>query len=204
LSASIGDDIVIRDVRNGVVYFAWPIRVVGADADRLLVAQRPGALGRVLRGYPEDPASVRSQLQSGRPELVERAWASTVTLGVAEAGSHWFTRLFWDASTGDFLCYYVDFVRPLVFQGHSIDLSDLELDIVVGADGAWSYKDQESYEHLRLIGWVTPADHAAIENAKPEVIDAIESRRFPFDGTLMSWEWPEGLATPVLPTGWDR
>ena len=193
-----GDSVAVRDIREGTVYFAWPVRVIRTEPDRLLTAQRPGAVGRVLRGYPGDLETMLAQMASGRPELVDLTWTRTITLSVFDQGAVWVPRLFWDAGTGHFLGYYVDFVRPLVFGAGTIDTCDLELDVVIAPNGAWRYKDEASYDRLRQLGWVSDADHEAIEAAKPIVTAAIESKRFPFDGSLVDWRWPEGLEPAVL------
>ena len=193
-----GDSVEVRDIRDGTVYFAWPLRVIRAETGRVLAAQRPGAVGRVLRGYPGDPETMLAQMTGARSELVELTWARTVTLSIFEEGAVWVPRLFWTAGTGEFLGYYVDFVRPVAIGASTIDTCDLELDVVVAPDGAWRYKDERSYERLRRVGWVTDADHDAIEAAKPVVTAAIESGRFPFDGSLVDWRWPADLEPATL------
>ena len=193
-----GDSVTVRDVRGETVYFAWPLRVIRAEPGRVLLAQRPGAVGRVVRGYPSDPEMILAQLSASAPEMVELAWTRTITLSIVDEDSVWVPRLFWDAASGVFLGYYVDFVRPVVFGDHVIDTCDLELDVVVTPEGQWHYKDEESYGHLRQVGWVTDSDHDAIEAAKPAVTGAIESRAFPFDGSLVDWQWPEGLEPAAL------
>ncbi len=59
-------------------------------------------------------------------------------------------------------------------------------------------------EDLRRRGWIGNDDHEAVERAKPTVIAAIESGRFPFDGSLLEWQWPADLPVGVLPDAWDR
>ena len=81
-----GVSVAIRDVNAGVVYFAWPYRVVEDGPRGLLVAQRPGAIGLVPVGYPEDRDLLLNQLASPTPQLVTRSWARTVTLGMYEEG----------------------------------------------------------------------------------------------------------------------
>jgi hypothetical protein len=130
--------------------------------------------------------------------LVDLTWTRTITLSIFDDGAVWVPRLFWDAGTGEFLGYYVDFVRPVTIRAGTIDTSDLELDVVVAPGGQWRYKDERSYGRLRQLGWVTDADHDAIEAAKPVVTTAIESGLFPFDGSLVGWRWPDGLEPGCL------
>src|SRR5436305_14429786 len=122
---AIGDSVVIRDIRNGVVYFAWPKRVVGVRDDGVLLGQRPGAIGRVPVGYPHDRSAMLRQLGSPAPELGELEWTKNITLALCAEGGSWTTRLFWDAASSAFLGYYVDFIRPFCFGDHTVDMSDL-------------------------------------------------------------------------------
>src|SRR5579875_1868710 len=115
-----GSSVAVRDVQKGVVYFAWPFRVVENGPRGLLLAQRPGAVGRVPLGYPDDRPTMLAQLTSTAPDLVELTWSRTVSLGVWAPGDWWSTRAFWEEVNGRFLCYYIDFVRPFSTQGQCL------------------------------------------------------------------------------------
>ena len=67
--------VAVRDVQNGAVSFAWPFRVIDDRPRGLFLAQRPGAVGRVPRGYPDDRAKMLQQLSGTAPDLVELTWA---------------------------------------------------------------------------------------------------------------------------------
>lgn len=197
---STGSSIAVRDVQDGVVYFAWPFRVIEDGPRGLLLAQRPGAVGRVHRGYPDDRASMLEHLTATAPDLVELAWSRTVSLDVWSPANWWSTRVFWDEADGRFLCYYIDFVRPFSTQGRCLDTLDLALDVVVTPDGRWAFKDVDQYEDLRRRRWIRDDDHEAVERAKPTVIAAIESGRFPFDGSLLEWQCPRAYPLGSSPT----
>ena len=156
------------------------------------------------RGYPGDRAKMLDQLTAIAPDLVELAWARTVSLDVWSPGNWWSTRVFWDEEDGTFLCYYIDFVRPFSIQGRCLDTLDLALDIVVSADGRWAFKDLDEYEDLRRTGWIGDDDHEAVERAKPDVIAAIDQAASLSTGASSSGNGPPGLPVGVLPDGWDR
>ena len=200
---ALGAAVGFRDRREGRVYFAWPNRVIDAQPGRLFLAQRPGAVGQVVRGYPSDVDRMLKEMAKPAPELVELTWTRTVTLGICEAGSGWYTRLFWDGDSGAFLFYYVDFVRPIIMNGSFVDTSDLVLDIVVREDRSWSFKDEDEYTLLRQHGWVTEKDHRSVSANRGRVVALIEAGEFPFDGSLVHWVWPASLSVPALPPGWD-
>jgi predicted RNA-binding protein associated with RNAse of E/G family len=180
-----GDHVALRDVRNGVVYFAWPVTVI-EDADRgLLVSQVPGAVGRVPRGYPDDLAELVHQLESRQPELVELEWKATRTLGVFLPDQWWATRLFWNADGTAFLGYYVDFIRPIERDGNHVNTLDLALDVVVRPDGSWAWKDEDHLPIMRTLGWLDDETERHMELGKTAVIAAVESKTFPFDHSLV-------------------
>jgi hypothetical protein len=197
-----GENLAWRDVRRETVCFAWPNRVIEDGGRGLLLARCPGAVGKVVRGYPEDPAQMRHELGRATPSLVDLRWSGTITLGVHVDHAYWSTRLMWRADTGTFLCYYIDFCRPLIRAPGRIDSLDLALDMVVDPDGAWRWKDIAEYEELCVAGVIDREDRAAVAAATPVVIRAIESGAFPFDGSLVSWKWPPDLALPELPPQW--
>jgi len=181
-----GQKIILRDIRDGVPLFEWPVTVV-EDGDRgLLVSQVPGTVGVVPRGYPDDLALLVEQLQSDAPERVELAWRGTRTLGVLQPDQWWAARLFWTGEGKRFLGYYVDFVRPIERDGTFVNTLDLALDIVIAPDMSWQWKDEAHLPIMREFGWLDDATEAAMEDAKRDVLAAIESRRYPFDGSLLS------------------
>jgi hypothetical protein len=181
-----GDVVVLRDVRGGVPYFEWPVTVVEDGERGLLVSQVPGAIGRVPRGYPDDLAVLLEQLASGAPERVELAWRGTRTLGVLTPDQWWAARLFWSGDGARFLGYYVDFVRPIERDGNHVNTLDLALDIVIAPDMTWQWKDEDHLPIMRDLGWLDAATEDAMEDAKQDVLAAIEQRRYPFDGSLLS------------------
>ena len=183
---SAGEEIVLRDIRDGVSYFEWPCTVVEDGERGLLLSQVPGTVGVVPRGYPHDLPVLLEQLASRTPERVELTWQWTRTLGVLQSDQWWAARLFWNEDGSDFLGYYVDFLRPIERNGQCVDTIDLALDIVIAPDMSWRWKDEDQVPLLRDLGWLDAAAEDAIEAAKPVVLDAIESRAYPFDGSLLS------------------
>jgi hypothetical protein len=183
---AVGQQVVLRDIRDGVPYFEWPVSVV-EDGDRgLLVSQVPGTVGLVPRGYPDDLVVLLEQLASGAPERVELAWRGTRTVGILQPDQWWAARLFWNADGSQFLGYYVDFVRPIEREGTFVNTLDLALDITISPDMSWRWKDEAHLPIMRELGWLDAETEEAMEHAKREVLDAISARSYPFDGSLLS------------------
>lgn len=198
---STGETIVVRDVVDGLVLFAWPFRVVEDGERGLLAAQVPGSSGKVVRGYPSEPTVPLEQLISGSPELDDLVWSRTLTLGVFFPERWWSTRLMWDAESGELDCYYVDFLRPIERNGHRIDKLDLGLDLVAHADGNWAWKDEDHLALVRAAGWLDRKGENELDRARQDVVAAVEQRIFPFDGSLLDLR-PSPVDPPQLPADW--
>lgn len=198
------ENIAIRDLSAGAILFAWPLRVISDDERGLLASQVPGAVGMVTAGYPDDPHRLLQELLSGSPTLVEKAWETTVTTSLFVDSQWWSTRLMWEASTGKFICYYVDFRRPICRNGSRVDTLDLGLDLIAWANGTWTWKDEDHLPLVRSAGWILPDEEIQLELARQEVVKSVEESRFPFDGTLLDLVPDQGQGVPVLPLNWDQ
>ena len=204
MSYFAGEDVAIRDVAAGRILFAWPLKVVSDDGRGLIACQFPGALGMVTAGYPDDPDRLLRELASGDPTLVERAWQTTTTISLLVEDRWWSTKLMWEASTGNFMCYYVDFRRPIRRNGARVDTLDLGLDLVAWGNGTWTWKDEDHLPLVRSVGWLQPDEEGCLDEARQAVVGAVEEQRFPFDGSLVELRPDPGSSAPVLPTDWNH
>jgi len=87
-----------------------------------------------------------------------------------------------------------------------VDTVDYDLDIVVGPDLRWSWKDEDEFAaHLAVPGVYWVDDEAAVRAAGERAVRLVEAGSFPFDGTRTDFR-PDPLWTvPTrLPAGWDR
>lgn len=196
-----GSTVCLRDVNHGQVVFAWPLVIVEDTPSFLLAAQLDGAVGMVPDGYPHDPRRLVEQASAREWLLVERPWQSTNCLHVFETGTWWSTRLMWDADTGKFMCWYVDFRLPVTRTDGRVDSKDLQLDVVMSPDGSWTWKDETHFALAVKAGFIHEDQRAAVEAARGQVVARIERREFPFDDSLVDWT-PDGLSVPTLPADW--
>jgi predicted RNA-binding protein associated with RNAse of E/G family len=111
---------------------------------------------------------------------------------------------------GTFLSWYVNLEDPGVRwdDGHAagVDTVDHDLDIVVGPDRSWRWKDEDELtERLAFPEHYWVRDPHAVRAEGERVIALIEAGAFPFDGSWCdfrpapSWDG----AADLLP-GWDR
>jgi predicted RNA-binding protein associated with RNAse of E/G family len=146
-------------------------------------ARWPGSATRDISFYVEalrtGSYALRVQAREARARgdwlLADSAWQRT---GVVEqvASGRWFSvsRMF--GSDGALLCWYVNFERPPTWRRDGWDTSDLALDLVVGPDGAWRWKDEDEYEQDRRLGLISDVEHTAVQAAREEAVELIETR----------------------------
>lgn len=194
MSFAAGQTYVRRNVFRGKVWSAWPFRVLH-DTD----AGIAGALW---------PGTTLISQRSPRERHLREVMAGVDTLGpdtldgstilAFQLPERWFSVLLFWRST-EFRHWYVNFERPFRRSALGIDTWDLVLDLVISPDGAPRWKDEDEYAEARGIGFVSDADHAAIERAKGDAWDMFERREGPFDERWPSWRPDPAWPVPVLP-----
>lgn len=98
---------------------------------------------------------------------------------------------------------YVDITTPATRQGDVIEFIDLDLDVEQLDDGQVRVLDRDEF-NARSRMWAYPHElvHAA-EATCQTIVNAVNSRKPPFDGTELRW-WPSETADPAArPTGAD-
>jgi hypothetical protein len=108
----------------------------------------------------------------------------------------------WHGPEREFRGWYVNLQEPFRRTGRGFDTQDLELDIVVGLDGSWEYKDDEL-----LDGWVergrwTQAEVAAIRREGAAVAAELDAGRRWWSDDWAAWEPDPTWRVPALPTDW--
>jgi hypothetical protein len=126
------------------------------------------------------------------------------------AGADWSIRFFFHA--GRFTSWYVNLELPLALWRDSDlaggDTVDWDLDVVIQPDRSWRYKDEEEFaQRLREPEHYWVHDEERVREAGRQVVEQVEARVFPFDGTWCDFDPPAHWAPLVetqLPRGWDR
>lgn len=88
---------------------------------------------------------------------------------------------------GEFVGWYVDFVRPPSIGGGRIVTMDLVLDAWVTPDGTWMWKDRSDFDEAVRRGLVTEDEAAAIWTEAARVRAAVRQRRGAFASSWDSW-----------------
>jgi hypothetical protein len=80
----------------------------------------------------------------------------------------------------------------------------LDLDIVVHPDFSYEWKDLDDYEKGIETGVILPEWVDQIEAANIEILEKLEKRRYPFNGSWLDWMPDPNWSTPTLPRNWDK
>jgi hypothetical protein len=81
---------------------------------------------------------------------------------------------------------------------------DLELDLAVNPDLSFQWKDVDDYKKGIETGIISPEWVEGIEMAKTEVLDKLEKRQYPFDGSWLDWRPDPSWSPLTLPENWDK
>jgi predicted RNA-binding protein associated with RNAse of E/G family len=99
----------------------------------------------------------------------------------------------------------VNLQRPYTRVDGGIDtldlLVDLLVDLVVGPDLSWSWKDEDDYAKGRRSGVITDDDHRHVTAAREQAVAMIEDREAPFGDRPPTWRPDDAWLLPHLPVG---
>lgn len=147
--------------------YHFPVEVVEDAEERLMLYSGPGT-----------PVYVGKQdtIVSGSNHNLSLFWP----------GRYYNAILFWKPDW-IFDCYYVNLALPHQWDGELCVYIDLELDVAMFPDGAIKILDEDEYEESKIKYNYTQEMMAQIEQSTIEVVQMMERRAFPFDGSLINW-----------------
>ena len=195
-----GDTIEAIFLVGDLPFIVFPATVVTDSADRIshfLAAGTQYKRRRLLDGSPVPRVATLDDLEVHGSRLATATWRSN-NLVVTDPVSAHGVRLKWHPATWAFEGWYVNLQEPLTRTATGFTTADHFLDIVVGADSAWQWKDEDELELAVERERITPAQADAIRAEGERVIVDIEARRFPFDDSLIGWRPDPSWSIPML------
>jgi hypothetical protein len=156
-----GDLVTVREVWADEVWLEFPELVV-ADDDVLATLQRDGS----PLTFPPHPGGPH-------PWSHQTHWLGTTVLKLRRPEEWYSVWKFFDADLA-FQGWYVNFERPYVRRADGIDIDDLELDLVLHADGRREWKDVEALDDRLREGRFSADDLLHVLAAAPDVIDLLD------------------------------
>jgi hypothetical protein len=186
----LGSEVALRDIWFKRVWRANAARVVVDDDDLVALWIPKGSPAM----YPVDAAGREVRIPDPESLLANRV-ASRDTLALLKPNGRYSIWLFW-REDGPFEHWYVNLERTLGWNGASFDMVDHKLDLIVSADGAVQWKDEDELEQAASLRLVDAKD------VRMEAAGLLE--RWPFP---TGWEqfrpepvWP----LPGLPPAGDQ
>jgi protein associated with RNAse G/E len=205
-----GEQSVLRGIVSDRVWSARSVIVVKDDVDVTILALLPGAQcvypeGYFLRKKGDFSKGSRWQESNGMSwTFREFTWQWNRLLIFLRPKRFYDTNLAWDHATEQFKCYYINFQLPYERSGLGFDTLDLDLDIVISPSYDWHWKDESDYLEGIKAGGIKQAWVDGIEQAKPEVLNLIERRSYPLDGSWNDWRPDLNWNPAILPPTWNE
>ncbi|HEX2281822.1 MAG TPA: DUF402 domain-containing protein [Thermomicrobiales bacterium] len=200
-----GDRALLRYRRLGLVSWVFPVTVVEDGPDLTALYIRPGTPTK-RRTTPDGTPFPHDLPYVQRAKLPHRVgdgvWHSHHALVLVRPGEAHDVRLFWTEGW-EFRGWYVNLQQPVRRSAVGFDSVDHIVDIVVGPDGSWSWKDENEFAQALAIGRFDPGEVQAIRNEGQRAIRDIEGRRWPFDGSWLDWRPDPTWPVPAMPPNWD-
>ena len=201
-----GDVVAWRGIFNNRIWHVQPTIVVNDNPNELILTLLPGTECVAEASYPNGKNHSKRWWNFTDDDWVLKkySWRTNRLLIILVPDEFYSTMLFWDDSSNQFLCYYINFQVPFKRRQWGIDTLDLDLDIVIDSDLSFKWKDEKDYQTAIEHGLIMPEWVQGIENAKPEIFEKLEKRRYPFDGSWLDWKPDPSWEPPKLPENWDK
>jgi hypothetical protein len=180
-----GDEIVQREVVDGTVHSAVPVRV-WQDDDILAIYRTRGSVC-LWPGHPKGQRRPADEYLL-RHESWDHGLDGIITL--VEPGAEYSVSLLRHGD-GAFSCWYVDFIEPYQRTPLGFDFRDLHLDLIKLADGTVYLKDEEEFEQSVALGELSFEQAAAVR----DVASAVQRDAFAGSG-LFAADWLDWQPPP--------
>jgi uncharacterized protein DUF402 len=186
-----GEPIVRREVWRGQPKVAWG-GIVVEDEPSLLAVYMP-------EGSPF--AFADDFFGAPHPWSHHDRWEGHGVLQLQRPGEMHAVWVLWHGPEREFRGWYVNLQEPFRRTPHGFDTQDLELDIVVGVDGDWSYKDDEKLDAWIGRGRWTDTEVAAIRRAGASIGAELDAGRRWWGDEWAVWEPDPAWRVQMLPPG---
>jgi len=201
-----GDTILWRGIYRNCIWHAQTVIVVKATPKEVVVALLLGAESIAPEGYlnGKDSNKRRWHFKEKTWGLEKYSWHTNRLLILLEPQKYYSTMYFWNGKSNEFLCYYINFQLPFKRSHCGIDTLDLDLDLIINPDFTVEWKDVDDYQRAIENEVIFPEWIDGIEAAKQEILEKLEKRQYPFDGSWLNWMPDPNWSPPKLPENWDK
>ena len=181
-----------------------PVVVVKDTIHELVLAVLPGSICKVDKDYGRKNGKRIWDFMDTDWKLDDFLWHTNRLLFILEPEQYYSINLFWNHKSNEFIGHYINFQYPYQRNHCGIDAMDLELDLVIEPDLDFRWKDVNDYQKAIECRIIPSECVQGIENAKPEILERIKRRQYPFDGSWLDWKPDPIWSPPKLPENWDK
>jgi hypothetical protein len=205
-----GDNVALRGMYDGHPWYIQSAIVVKDSPEEIALLVMPGAECAAPYGYihqkhgPDGKWERWEEMLNPPWHLETYAWHTNRFLILLRPDEFFATIYIWQHKTGKFQCYYINFQLPFQRSHCGFDTFDLELDLVIGPDYQWKWKDIDEYRQGIESGILRADWVDGIESAQKDVFAKLEQRLYPLDGTWLDWKPDPTWKAPNLPAGWEK
>jgi len=201
-----GEIIAWRGIFRSQVWNALTVIVVKDTAKEIVMTLLPGTECRTEADYTKgkNNGKRRWDFKDKAWKLETYFWHTNRLLLIVQPEKYYSTILFWDHASNEFVCYYINFQLPFRRHTCGIDTLDLDLDLVINPDLSYEWKDVDEYQKAIENGIISQDEILGIEAARQEILEKLEKRQYPFDGSWLDWLPDPHWSPPRLPENWDR
>lgn len=177
-------------------WIALPVHLI-EDTDDALVTYLPsGAEFGFFDGSWPTP-------DGGHPWSGRQRWVGHGCLMVQRPGEHYAVWHFWSGPGREFSHWYVNLQTAFERTELGYDTQDLELDIIVSADGSWTFKDDDVLVDRIREGRYSESFVEWIESIGSSLGAELTAGRRLWDRDWTTWEPPADWVDTDLPPGWQ-
>ncbi len=201
-----GDVIAWRGIDRGRIWHLQPTILVKDSAEEIALVLLPGTECIAEESYPRGKKTGRRRWDfiDKDWELAKYTWKTNRLLLLFAPEKYYSIIFFWNDSSNDFLCYYINFQLPFKRNDHALDTLDLDLDIIIYPNFTYEWKDVDDYQKAISHGVIQSEWVQEIEVATSEIMVGLEKRQYPFDGSWLNWKPETSWLPPKLPANWDK
>jgi protein associated with RNAse G/E len=201
-----GDVISWRGIYRERIWHVQPTILVRDSPAETVLTLLPGTECIAEESYPKGKKNGQRRwyFVDHDWKLAKYTWKTNRLLLIFEPQKYYSIILFWNHQSNDFLCYYVNFQLPFKRNLSAVDTLDLDLDLIINPDLSYEWKDIEDYQNAIALGIILPEWSRGIESGTDEIMEILERRQYPFDGSWLDWKPDPAWQPPTLPQNWDK
>lgn len=198
-----GAHVLWRSRPQGQVGYVIPCTVVADTPQVTVLFQATGSVCKRRVGQRGGPHGRNLLVSDGSTSHEDVVWPGPPTLRLHPWGSTYSIIRSWNSAHACAEGWYVNLEAAWRRTRLGFDSQDLTLDITVAADlSSWAWKDEDELEWSVEAGKYSAEEAALIREEGLRVIEALETRSWPFSADWSQWCPDPEWEIPILPTDW--